>query len=116
MDTQARVDLFAYLKRLGSIFSLCFRSPSLFKSTSKLFFSHLRAFVIDNMAPSAIQPNISYEPDFEKYQNRTKRRLASEDTSQALPDGFPQQLKSDLVWDASDFPQVGSGNEPWVYN
>ncbi|KAJ6089771.1 hypothetical protein N7467_004987 [Penicillium canescens] len=68
------------------------------------------------MAPSAIQPDISYEPDFEKYQNRTKRRLASEDTSQALPDGFPQQLKSDLVWDASDYPQVGSGNEPWVYN
>lgn len=67
------------------------------------------------MAPAAVQPDISYEPDLEKYQNRTKRRLECEDTSQPLPEGFPPQLKSDLVWDAKDFPPVGSGNEPWVY-
>ena len=68
------------------------------------------------MAPAAIQPDISYEPDFDKYQSRTKRRLQDEDTLKPLPDGFPRKLESDLVWEGKDFPLPGSGNEPWVYN
>ncbi|OQD84378.1 hypothetical protein PENANT_c013G00093 [Penicillium antarcticum] len=68
------------------------------------------------MSASAIAPDISHEPDFETYQNRTKRRLACEDTSQPLPDGFPLQLRSDLAWAVSDLPLAGSGDEPWVYN
>lgn len=70
------------------------------------------------MAPAAVQPDIDYEPDFEKYQRRTKLRLENQDegTKNALPAGFPHKLVSDLVWDGKDFPAPGSGTEPWVHN
>ncbi len=46
------------------------------------------------------QPDIEYHPNFEKYQARTKLRLQSEPLDQiTLPSGFPQQLKSDMVWE-----------------
>jgi hypothetical protein len=46
------------------------------------------------------QPDISYTPNFDKYQARTNRLLASENLeSIALPPGYPQKLESDLVWE-----------------
>lgn len=46
------------------------------------------------------QPDISYQPDFEKYQARTRLRLQSEKLNRSnLPPDFPQQLDSDLVWE-----------------
>ncbi|KAH8724763.1 hypothetical protein GQ44DRAFT_682710 [Phaeosphaeriaceae sp. PMI808] len=48
------------------------------------------------------QPDISYAPDYEKYLKRVQRRLEAEKLNQTLPDGFPANLKSDLVWDKTD--------------
>lgn len=48
----------------------------------------------------ARQPDISYQPDFEKYQARTRLRLQNEKLNRPnLPPKFPQQLDSDLVWE-----------------
>ena len=49
------------------------------------------------------QPNIAYQPDLKSYQNRTKKRLATESLPKELPSGFPAQLQSPLVWKGSDF-------------
>lgn len=48
------------------------------------------------------QPDIAYAPDLNKYQDRTSRRQATEKLATTLPDGFPQKLESDLVWDGSN--------------
>lgn len=48
------------------------------------------------------QPDIQYAPDYEKWQARVKHRLATEDLPTILPEGFPQKMRSDLVWDKSD--------------
>lgn len=55
------------------------------------------------MASAAIhQPDIQYAPDFTKYEARVKRRQENEVPKlQRLPDGFPRQLSSDLVWEGS---------------
>lgn len=45
------------------------------------------------------QPDIEYRPDFEKYQARTARRLAEGNLQKTLPEGFPQNLTGDLVWE-----------------
>ncbi|RMZ77173.1 hypothetical protein DV737_g4504, partial [Chaetothyriales sp. CBS 132003] len=47
------------------------------------------------------QPDIQYHPDFQKYQSRVKRRLETEAVTTHLPDGFPRQLNSDLVWEGA---------------
>lgn len=57
------------------------------------------------------QPDISYKPDYEKYVERTKRRLATETLSKTLPEGFPSKLESDLVWDKTDI----SSRFNWTY-
>ncbi len=60
----------------------------------------------------AAQPDISYTPDFGKYQARTKRRLATEKLDlQPLPPGFPSKLESDFVWDGESV----IGKYDWVY-
>ncbi len=58
------------------------------------------------------QPDISYTPDFDKYQARTQRRLVTEKLDlQSLPVGFPSKLESDFVWDGESI----TGNYEWVY-
>ena len=58
------------------------------------------------------QPDISYAPDFTKYELRTKLRLQSEEIrSKVLPAGFPQRLESDLVWDGESLP----AKYDWTY-
>lgn len=49
--------------------------------------------------PPPGQPDIAYHPDWDKYQARTARRLQSEALPKTLPDGFPPELKGQLVWD-----------------
>jgi hypothetical protein len=61
---------------------------------------------------SAVQPDIAYAPDFDKYQARTKRRLAREKLEKALPAGFPSKLEGDFVWDGDS---VIHGTYEWVY-
>lgn len=45
------------------------------------------------------QPDIGYTPDFDTYSARTKRRVETEQLSSELPEAFPKQLESELVWD-----------------
>jgi hypothetical protein len=45
------------------------------------------------------QPDIAYAPDFHKYQARSDRRLQSEQLSSQVPNGFPAELKGNLVWE-----------------
>ena len=53
-------------------------------------------------AGPAGQPDIDYAPDLDKYLARVNRRKATEQLSNDLPDGFPKELVSDLVWDGHD--------------
>jgi hypothetical protein len=45
------------------------------------------------------QPDIAYAPDFQKYQARSVRRVQSEELPSGVPEGFPAELKGDLVWE-----------------
>lgn len=47
--------------------------------------------------PPPVQPYIAYHPDWAKYQARIARRLATEELPKELPEGFPKELKGDLV-------------------
>lgn len=49
----------------------------------------------------SVQPDIQYHPDYEKYQARTLRRKQNEVLQVTLPDGFPPQLDSPLVWEGN---------------
>lgn len=58
------------------------------------------------------QPDIEYQPDFKKYQARTKARLHTEPLDQSsLPPGFPQRLESDLVWEGESL----ANQYDWTY-
>jgi len=60
----------------------------------------------------AIQPDIAYAPDFDKYKARTKRRIATEKLElQSLPAGFPTRLESDFVWEGQSIRE----KYQWVY-
>jgi hypothetical protein len=45
------------------------------------------------------QPDITYAPDFAKYQQRSAAILSRDDLPQALPGDLPRRLTGDLVWD-----------------
>jgi hypothetical protein len=45
------------------------------------------------------QPDIGYTPDVDKYLARVKWRKESEKLESSLPEGFPSELHSDLVWE-----------------
>ncbi|KAJ4161955.1 hypothetical protein NW765_010044 [Fusarium oxysporum] len=47
--------------------------------------------------PPPGQPDTSYHPDWDKYQARVARRTQTEDLTKSLPEGFPNELKGDLV-------------------
>lgn len=63
--------------------------------------------------PAAVQPDIGYAPDLDKYLARVKRRLETErpQLDKSLPDGFPKQLVSDLVWEGDE---IGAQYQ-WIY-
>ncbi|MBE3044996.1 hypothetical protein IMZ48_21040 [Candidatus Bathyarchaeota archaeon] len=57
------------------------------------------------------QPDIAYAPDFEKYQARTARRFAEEKLATTLPEGFPSELRGDLVWEGKTLAETYD----WTY-
>lgn len=57
------------------------------------------------------QPDISYAPDYDKYQARAARRVQSENLPSTLPEGFPEQLKGDLVWEGNTLAETYD----WTY-
>ncbi|KAJ9130962.1 Taurine catabolism dioxygenase family protein [Pleurostoma richardsiae] len=62
-------------------------------------------------AGPAGQPDIEYTPDHDKYLERARRRRETEPLSKQLPEGFPQRLQSDLVWDQNTL----AGSYDWNY-
>lgn len=61
--------------------------------------------------PPPGQPDIAYHPDWQKYQARVARRTETEDLPTTLPEGFPKELKGDLVWDGKTLAQ----QYDWTY-
>ncbi|RAK82239.1 Clavaminate synthase-like protein [Aspergillus fijiensis CBS 313.89] len=57
-----------------------------------------------------VQPDIQYHPDWDKYQARTARRKATETLPQTVPNGFPTELVSNLVWEGKDV----ASRDDWV--
>jgi len=61
--------------------------------------------------PPPGQPDIAYHPDWDKYQARVARRTQTEDLPKNLPEGFPNELKGDLVWEGETLAQ----DYTWTY-
>lgn len=61
-------------------------------------------------APLPVRPDISYTPDLAKYQVRIKRRHALEKLETSLPEGFPAQLESKLVWEGQSLAESYNWN------
>ncbi|KAK0391429.1 hypothetical protein NLU13_0929 [Sarocladium strictum] len=61
--------------------------------------------------PPPGQPDIAYHPDWNNYQARIARRLATEDLPKELPEGFPKELKGDLVWEGETLAE----KYDWTY-
>lgn len=57
------------------------------------------------------QPDISYHPNFESYQARSQERQRAEQLPTSLPDGFPKQLSSPLVWEGKDV----ESRSDWIF-
>lgn len=57
------------------------------------------------------QPDISYAPDFTKYQARRDWRLKSDTLPKELPKGLPQELTGKLVWEGSTLAKTYD----WTY-
>jgi hypothetical protein len=57
------------------------------------------------------QPDITYHPNFDQYKARSQRRQKAEQLPTSLPDGFPQQLSSSLVWEGKDV----EGRSDWTF-
>ncbi|KAI1500746.1 Clavaminate synthase-like protein [Biscogniauxia marginata] len=57
------------------------------------------------------QPDISYDPDYNKWQARAARRVAAGNLPKNLPEGFPSQLTGDLVWEG----QTIADEYDWTY-
>jgi hypothetical protein len=55
--------------------------------------------------PPPGQPDISYHPDWDKYQARVSRRTQTGNLPKTLPEGFPKELKGDLVWEGESLAQ-----------
>lgn len=56
------------------------------------------------------QPDISYHPEYEKWQARAARRL-QEGNLPNWPAGFPKKLTGDLVWEGQTLADTYS----WTY-
>ncbi|KAJ4016263.1 hypothetical protein NW752_003386 [Fusarium irregulare] len=61
--------------------------------------------------PPPGQPDIAYHPDWDKYQARVARRTQTENLTKELPEGFPKELKGDLVWDGDSIAEKYN----WTY-
>ncbi|KAH8171200.1 taurine catabolism dioxygenase tauD, tfdA family protein [Sarocladium implicatum] len=61
--------------------------------------------------PPPGQPDISYAPDYDKWQARVASRLAEGNLRKDLPEGFPDQLTGDAVWDGTSLAETYD----WTY-
>ncbi|OTA60721.1 Clavaminate synthase-like protein [Hypoxylon sp. EC38] len=57
------------------------------------------------------QPDISYAPDYDKWQARAARRLKEGNLPTTLPKGFPEKLTGDLVWEGESIADTYD----WTY-
>jgi hypothetical protein len=57
------------------------------------------------------QPDITYHPNFEQYKARSHQRQKAGQLPTSLPDGFPKQLFSPLVWEGKDV----EGRTDWIF-
>ncbi|CAA7265330.1 unnamed protein product [Cyclocybe aegerita] len=63
--------------------------------------------------PTARQPDIEYHPNYDKYLQRTARRLAENPDlpNTPLPPGFPARVDGPIVWEGKDW----TSEKQWVY-
>lgn len=80
----------------------------------------MAAAIVNSVATSFItpapvappgQPDIAYPPDYAKYQARAARRVATERLPTTVPEGFPEQLQGDLVWEGDTVAETYD----WTY-
>lgn len=64
------------------------------------------------MALTQRQPDISYHPDFQKYQLRSERLKAQRPSEPKLPGSFPFQLAGPLVWEGKNF----TDESQWIFS
>lgn len=64
---------------------------------------HLSSHSTMSVTATQTQPDISYHPDFEKYQLRSARIKAQLPSDSELLQGFPEQLTGPIVWEGEDF-------------
>jgi hypothetical protein len=57
------------------------------------------------------QADITYHPNFEQYKARSHQRQKAGQLPTSLPDGFPKQLFSPLVWEGKDV----EGRTDWIF-
>ncbi|ORY61788.1 TfdA family taurine catabolism dioxygenase TauD [Pseudomassariella vexata] len=57
------------------------------------------------------QPDIEYAPDYDKWQARAARRLAAGNLPTSVPDGFPEQLTGNMVWEGQTIAETYD----WTY-
>ncbi|UPL03021.1 hypothetical protein LCI18_013955 [Fusarium solani-melongenae] len=57
------------------------------------------------------QPEINYAPDYDNWQARVKRRLAEGNLPGRVPEGFPERLIGDVVWDGATLAETYD----WTY-
>lgn len=62
-------------------------------------------------APPPGQPDINYAPDYDNWQARASRRVAEGNLPSELPEGFPEQLTGNTVWDGATL----SERYDWTY-
>ncbi|KAI5863701.1 Clavaminate synthase-like protein [Durotheca rogersii] len=67
------------------------------------------------VTPAAVappgQPDISYAPDYRKYEARRDQRVKSEALQQQLPPGLPRELTGKLVWEGETLAETYN----WTY-
>lgn len=61
--------------------------------------------------PPPGQPEINYAPNYDNWQARASRRLAAGNLPSKVPEGFPEQLTGDVVWQGANLAE----SYDWTY-
>ena len=69
------------------------------------------SFPTPTAPPPPGQPDISYAPDYAKFQARAAQRVKTERLPTSVPEGFPDQLKGDMVWEGDTIAETYD----WTY-